>query len=198
MTEVDFTKELRALEEFRAFLGTAGITAATAPKPYPELSTRRVLVMERLKGVSLIDLDSLRRYTADPEGALITALNTWSLSVVLCESFHADVHAGNVLVLEDGRVGFIDFGIVGRLSPTVWRAVQDLTEGLVAGDYTMMARGLVAMGATATDVDEGKLASDLRALVERLQGLDPQLVVVADPLSQSAAASVAVDEEQGA
>lgn len=171
--EVDFTKELKALEEFRRFLAQAGITAATAPKPYPQFSTRRVLVMERLKGVSLIDLESIRKYTDDPEGALITALNTWALSVVLCESFHADVHAGNVLVLEDGRVAFIDFGIVGRLSPTVYRAVQDLTEGLVAGDYGMMARGLVAMGATAEGVDEGKLASDLKALVERLQGLDP-------------------------
>lgn len=193
---MDFTKELKALEEFRRFLDKAGIVAATAPKPYPELSTRRVLVMERLKGVSLVDLESIRALTDDPEGALITALNTWSLSVVLCESFHADVHAGNVLMLQDGRVGFIDFGIVGRLSPNVWRAVQDLTEGLVASDWGMMARGLVAMGATADDVDEGKLATDLKALVERLQGLDPQLVVVADPVTQSAAASVAVDEEQ--
>jgi aarF domain-containing kinase len=194
--EVDFLKELKALEEFRAFLGKAGITAATAPKPYPQHSTRRVLVMELLKGVSLIDLESIKAYTDDPEGALITALNTWSLSVVLCESFHADVHAGNVLVLEDGRVGFIDFGIVGRLSPTVWAAVNGLVEGLVAGDYALMARGLVAMGATAESVDEGKLAMDLKALLERLQGLDPQLVVVADPATQQAAASVTVDEEQ--
>ncbi len=194
--EVDFTKELKALDEFRAFLAKAGITAATAPRPYPEHSTKRVLVMERLKGVSLIDLESIRALTDDPEGTLITALNTWSLSVVLCESFHADVHAGNVLVLEDGRVGFIDFGIVGRLDPSTWRAVQDLTEGLVAGDYGLMARGLVTMGATAVNVDQGRLASDLRALVERLQGLDPQLVVVADPATQQAAASVAVDEEQ--
>ena len=50
--------------------------------------------MERLHGVSLIDLDGIRQYTDDPEGTLITALNTWSMSVVLCQSFHADVHAG--------------------------------------------------------------------------------------------------------
>jgi aarF domain-containing kinase len=44
---------------------------------------------------------------------LIAALNTWFASVLGCASFHADVHAGNLLVLPDGRVGFIDFGIVG-------------------------------------------------------------------------------------
>jgi aarF domain-containing kinase len=46
---------------------------------------------------------------------LINALNTWFGSVVGCETFHADVHAGNLLVLPDGRVGFIDFGIVGSI-----------------------------------------------------------------------------------
>jgi predicted unusual protein kinase regulating ubiquinone biosynthesis (AarF/ABC1/UbiB family) len=49
----------------------------------------------------------------EPELVLINALNTWFGSVVGCETFHADVHAGNLLVLPDGRVGFIDFGIVG-------------------------------------------------------------------------------------
>jgi aarF domain-containing kinase len=53
-----------------------------------------VLVMERLRGVSLVDLEGVSRYTDDPPGTLITALNTWSESVVLAPSFHADVHAG--------------------------------------------------------------------------------------------------------
>ena len=41
--------------------------------------------------------------------------------------FHADLHAGNLLVLDDGRIGFIDFGIVGKLSPKVWGALEELT-----------------------------------------------------------------------
>ena len=52
-----------------------------------------------------------------PEETLIAALNTWFGSVIGAETFHADVHAGNLLVLSDGRVGFIDFGIVGRIKP---------------------------------------------------------------------------------
>jgi aarF domain-containing kinase len=197
LEEVDFSKEQANLEEFRAFLAKADLTTvATCPRVYPELSTKKVLTMERLRGVSLIDLDGIRAYTDDPEGTLITALNTWSLSVVLCPSFHADVHSGNLLVLEDGRVGFIDFGIVGRLSPETWQAVTEVGEGLVGGDYRVMAQGLIRMGATAAAVDEGKLAGDLQALFERLRTLDPQVVVVADVESQTAAASLQVDEEQ--
>jgi len=196
LEEVDFSKEQANLEEFRMFLDQAGVTAATCPKVYPELSTRKVLTMERLRGVSLIDLEGIRAYTDDPEGALITALNTWSLSVVLCPSFHADVHSGNLLVLEDGRVGFIDFGIVGRLSPETWRAVTEVGEGFVGQDYQQIAQGLIRMGATAAAVDEEKLAADLEALFERVRTLDPQVVVVADMEAQTAAASVAVDEDQ--
>ena len=66
----------------------------------------------------LVDLDAIRAYSVEsPEATLITALNTWTASVIGCSSFHADVHAGNLLVLQDGRIAFIDFGIVGMISP---------------------------------------------------------------------------------
>lgn len=54
--------------------------------------------MERLHGVPLTDLAAIRSMTsADPEQTLITALNTWFGSVLGCETFHADVHAGGNL-----------------------------------------------------------------------------------------------------
>ena len=71
--------------------------------------------MERLRGVALTDLEAIRGATGDPEGTLIMALNTWLGSVFACESFHADLHAGNLLVLADGRVGFIDFGTSNQI-----------------------------------------------------------------------------------
>lgn len=50
-----------------------------------------------------------------------------------------DVHAGNLLVLEDGRVAFIDFGIVGRFSPDTWTGVSRLADGVAEEDFTVMA-----------------------------------------------------------
>lgn len=58
-------------------------------KVYEELSSQRVLVMERLKGVALTDLEGIKDYSSNPEATLITALNTWSMSVMMAESFHA-------------------------------------------------------------------------------------------------------------
>jgi predicted unusual protein kinase regulating ubiquinone biosynthesis (AarF/ABC1/UbiB family) len=58
----------------------------------------RVLVLERLVGVPLTDLDSITSITSkEPEGVLIAALNTWFASVLGAETFHADVHAGRAL-----------------------------------------------------------------------------------------------------
>jgi hypothetical protein len=55
--------------------------------------------------------------------------------------------AGNLLVLPDGRVGFIDFGIVGRISPVTWKAMEALLASLAVGDYETMARALATIGA---------------------------------------------------
>jgi aarF domain-containing kinase len=63
------------------------------------------------------------------------------------------VHAGNLLVLPDGRVGFIDFGIVGRISPVTWRAIEALLLATGAADYDTMARALVTIGAASGEVD---------------------------------------------
>lgn len=69
-------------------------------------------------------------------------------SVMMCDSFHADVHAGNLLVLKDGRVAFIDFGIVGRISPRTWNAMQALSTAAVTSDFETMAVALAQVRAS--------------------------------------------------
>lgn len=109
--ELDFQKEIANLHNFRTFLEKNNIDNAIAPKPFPAASSTRVLTMEYLRGVPLVDLEGIKKYTVSPEDTLISALRTWALTVSLNDKFHADLHAGNLLVLEDGRIGFIDFGI---------------------------------------------------------------------------------------
>ena len=61
--------------------------------------------------------------------------------------------AGNLLVLKDGRVGFIDFGIVGSISPVTWAAVESLVRSAASNDFDLMARSLITMGMTDQEVD---------------------------------------------
>jgi len=179
LEELDFEKEATNLEEFREFLTRNGLEGqATAPRVYREFTTKRVLTMERLRGVSMLDSDSISRITGgDPELAIVTALNVWTTSVVTMPWFHADVHAGNLLMLEDGRVGFIDFGIVGRVGERVFGAVNDLSAALAMADYEGMAAALCAMGAADEDVDTVKFGEDIRNVVENLGKVQTDIAV---------------------
>ena len=107
-------------------------------------------------GVPLVDLEGIKQYTesngVSPEQTLISALSTWAMSVTENDRFHADLHGGNLLVLEDGRVGFIDFGIVGRIPTRIWDSIKSMVQGLVNSDFKLVAASLVKMGAASAEV----------------------------------------------
>lgn len=180
LEECDFLKEAGHLEAFAEFLRRTGNQQVVVPKVYRQATTRRVLTMERLYGVPFTDLESIRRYARDPEETLIAAMNTWFSSLLYCEFFHADVHAGNLMVLEDGRIGFIDFGIVGRIEPATWKAMLSLTAGVEAGDYRLIAESMVGIGVTKRQVDVERLSRDLEGLFGTGNQGQPQTWVGAD------------------
>ncbi|KAI3831166.1 hypothetical protein MKW92_047304 [Papaver armeniacum] len=200
LEEVDFKKEAANMESFRRYLEAMGLTRqATAPKVYPHCSTRRILTMERLYGVPLTDLNSIRSLVTSPETTLITALNVWFGSLLACETFHADVHAGNLWVLHDGRIGFLDFGIVGRISPKTWAAMEGFLASIAIEEYEQMASSLIDMGATSSNVDAKAFARDLEKVFSSIQDLDTEIIVAAARGSDArttVAANVVVDERQ--
>ncbi|KAK7372898.1 hypothetical protein VNO80_06288 [Phaseolus coccineus] len=178
LEEVDFYKEAANIEAFRRYLEAMGLTGnATAPRVYQYCSTKKVLTMQRLYGVPLTDLDSISSLVSNPETSLITALNVWFGSLLGCESFHADVHAGNLWLLRDGRIGFLDFGIVGRISPKTWAAMEVFLGSIAIEDYDSMSSALIEMGATNKDVDAKAFARDLEKVFSSLKELDTEIVV---------------------
>ena len=209
--ECDFIKEANNIEVFQRYLDTNNITSAKAPFVYKQLSTSKLLVLERFKGSPLTDLDAIRRvYNKNSrssynsinednglaEATLVNTLNTWLGSVLLAESFHADVHAGNLLVLEDGKIGFIDFGIVGKISPSTWGSVQLFMESAGRGDSVRMARSLATMGATDQEVDIDALAKDISNVMSGLLAMEPEVMIMSNRESNSVAASLQVDERE--
>lgn len=84
LEEVDFRKEATNIEAFQRYIDAMGFDRqAKAPFVYRHCSTKRVLTMERLYGVPLTDLDSIRSLVPDPELTLVTALNVWYAPCVL-------------------------------------------------------------------------------------------------------------------
>lgn len=108
--EIDYIAEAANAQRFNELY--AGVTDVFVPKVYSDLTTRKVLTMEWVDGFRLTDENSLRQYGLD-ESKLIDALVQCSLRQILENGFfHADPHAGNLLACPDGRLCYLDFGMM--------------------------------------------------------------------------------------
>lgn len=201
MEEVDFYKEADNIKQFNEFLKATSNPLAIAPQVYPQASSLRVLTMERFYGVPLTDLDTIKKYARDPAATLVGAMNTWFSSLMFCESFHADLHAGNLMVLTDGRIGFIDFGIVGRIDPKTWTATTTFMESIGEGNFEKMAESMMLIGMTNKQVDIVALGKDLEVIYQAFTVVDPASVlngaVNDNEINQLMLEIVAVGEKHG-
>jgi predicted unusual protein kinase regulating ubiquinone biosynthesis (AarF/ABC1/UbiB family) len=168
--ELDFRNEAKNLDQFNEIMQEHGFSGVASPKPVHELSGPRALVMERFYGVRIDDKQALAGYGDELEDKLIMGMRAWFRCLLVHGFFHGDVHAGNLMVLTDGRIGFLDFGIVGRFQGTRQRLVSDFLLSTATRDYKKLGRAMLEM-AGVTNVDEAALAADLELHVAPL--LDP-------------------------
>ncbi|MFI9382642.1 ABC1 kinase family protein [Kutzneria sp. NPDC052558] len=126
-------------------------TGVRYPVPQESLSGRRILVMERLDGVSLSEAGP---DTPDREGLARTLLDTMLRQVMMDGVFHADPHPGNVLLLADGGLGMIDFGSVGRLDGALREALQRLLLAMDKADTLGVADALLEVVRRPDEIDQ--------------------------------------------
>jgi aarF domain-containing kinase len=161
--ELDFRKEAHNLDRFNEIMAELGQTTVRAPVPQWAYTTRRVLVMERFFGIRVDSADEILARGIDAEAALVKGMRAWFQCVVLYGFFHGDVHAGNLMLLDDGDIGFLDFGIVGRFNDEQRRMVTDYVIAFAMGDYRKLAEVIVAMGSVPEGLDLDSFARDLKA-----------------------------------
>lgn len=142
--EVDFKKELEAIQHFRhRFQSFQGLAI---PKTYPNLSTSKVLVMEWVEGARITDLDFLGENSIDRAELAQRLFRLFIPQWLEAGIFHADPHAGNVLVKADGTIILLDFGMVGEISKKDALNFQDLIQAILAKNYAMAVKVLIDLG----------------------------------------------------
>ena len=132
--ELDLRNEARVMQYFRLLPERARLPLVTVPEPYRRLSGRRVLVMEFLDGVPVDDLAQVDALGYDPAPLVEQVVQSWFMTALRGGVFHGDVHAGNIMLLRDGRLGMIDWGIVGRLSPETHAMFRSLVAGALGDE----------------------------------------------------------------
>jgi predicted unusual protein kinase regulating ubiquinone biosynthesis (AarF/ABC1/UbiB family) len=131
--ELDLRNEARTMTHFRELVADEGLDMLVIPEPI--VATERVLIMEWLDGVAIDDADAIAEMGHDPGALMQDMLRSWFLTGLRDGMFHGDIHAGNLMLLRDGRAGVIDWGIVGRLDPSTQYVFRRFVEA-VLGDAT--------------------------------------------------------------
>lgn len=170
--ELDFLKEADNIESFNALLAREELhPLACAPRVHRELTTPRVLTMERFFGVRIDDKAGVDARVSDTVQMLRSTSEVFWSSVFLGGFFHGDIHAGNIMVLDDGRLGYLDFGIFGRFSDDHRAALANWIGAMVSGDGEQMARAIKAMGAVGEAIDWAAYVKDVTEVFLPLRAL---------------------------
>ncbi len=172
--ELDFRVEARNLAAVSAASGTAGpdlpanpsAACVVIPAVHYDLSTRRVLVMQRLDGVAMSKA-SHALADCDRERLAGELFDCLLRQIIVDGVFHADPHPGNILLLDDGRLGLIDFGSVGRLDAKLRAVLQRLLLALDRRDPIALTDALLEVTARPDALDEQALERAVGALLVR-------------------------------
>ena len=158
------------MDEFNRIMREHEQPDVAAPKVLDELTTPRVLVMERFFGHRVDDVEEIRARNIDGEAKLLLGMRAWFQCMIFHGFFHGDVHAGNLMALDDGRIGFLDFGIVGRFPKERREQVTDYLLAFASADFGKLAEVMIAMGSVDGSVDRPALAKDLAVAYEPMLG----------------------------
>lgn len=162
--ELDFRNEARRMAEFNQVMRLMQTDSVAAPEVVRELSGPRVLTMERFRGVSVADTAAVKRSGFDGQERLRTGIRAWFQCLLVADFFHGDVHGGNFMLLEDGRIGFLDFGIVGTLPAERQASVLEYVLAFQSRDFGRLGEAMIAIGATRAEIDREAFTRDLEEL----------------------------------
>ncbi len=166
--ELDYLEEGRRAERF--FQNFSENPHVHIPRIFWDTTTSRVLTLERLAGVKVNDLDALDRAGIDRQ-ALAKRAAGLALTMVFEDGFfHADPHPGNVFIEPDGRIGLIDFGMVGEVNDALRGQLGALLAALTSHDPARVGEALLDLSVVKRQVDRSRLRSDLTQFMSLYQG----------------------------
>ena len=168
--ELDYQREGRNADRLReSFAGQEN--RLYIPKIYWELSTQRVLVMERIYGIKISDIPALNAAGYNRHKVALNSASVTIKQVLEDGFFHADPHAGNYLIMPGEAIGLVDFGKIGYLRDKDRMDLIRLYIVAVEMDVDGLIDQMMRIGAVREDVDRNRLAYDLNRFLNKYYGV---------------------------
>jgi ubiquinone biosynthesis protein len=166
--ELDFATEARNMTEMATDL--RDVPEIQVPNVFTELSSPRLIVMERLHGVSVSAAAKLDLPGSDRHKLADILLQSALRQMMSGERFHADPHPGNVWLLEDGRLALLDFGSTGRLDTLEQASVTDMLTAIRRHDPAQLRDAVLGVATVRRPLDERALERALARFMARHLG----------------------------
>ncbi len=171
--ELDFAGEARNCSRFRKnFEHNPDICI---PRIYGDLVTEKVLVMERIEGTRVDNIPGIVAMGLDRKLLVQISVGAYFKMILEDGFFHADPHPGNILATPDGRLAFVDFGIVGSVTPEMMETMANTFLALIRKDFDMLIDQYAELGYVPEDLDldrfRREFKTDLLYYLEPLYGV---------------------------
>lgn len=156
--ELDFRNEVNALIRFR--LNNEERPVVYAPRPLVKYSSKRVLVEEYIDGINGLNINQLIEAGYDQTDFVQKFVYIFLAQIFEDGFFHADPHPGNIII-KDGRITYIDFGLYGELSEENRKKLLEILEAIVLEDVDHLMNLLLQLAIVKSEVDRYELYNDL-------------------------------------
>lgn len=163
--ETDFLVEARSLDEFSR--NNESCPYIICPKPFMGLCTAHVVVMEYIEGIGISHTRELKEAGYDLGEIGVKLVDNYGSQMLDDGFFHADPHPGNI-VISEGKIAYLDLGIMGRLSAHERNAISQMVFAVGDLDTPRLKEGLLrfSIGTNTSSIDHAQLLADLDAIVQ--------------------------------
>ncbi|GAB0157315.1 AarF/ABC1/UbiB kinase family protein [Chryseobacterium sp. Alg-005] len=180
LEEVSLINEKNNIQQFA--LNFKNNKETYIPKVYEEFSNNNVLCMEFIDGIKVTDKSVLIANGIDPVKVSEIGLRLFVSQILDYGFFHADPHAGNILVKKNGKIVFIDFGAVGKIQPNDKEILENLIVSFVAKNPHKIVRYLKKMAVSYDIPDERRFENDVEDILNfvhssSLQEINVQVII---------------------
>lgn len=161
--ELDFSREERHMRQFA--YDFADDPTVCVPRSFPELCTARVLTMEHLVGIRLLERERLIAAGYDLKEVARRGAELYLKMIFVQGCYHADPHPGNIVVLPGNVIGLLDFGMIGRIDEPLRESIEEMLSALVEHDSMHLTSLIMRIGMTPPQLDQAALSVDLADFV---------------------------------
>ncbi|MEJ6952048.1 ABC1 kinase family protein [Natronospora cellulosivora (SeqCode)] len=168
--ELDFKREAANINKFTNNFNNE--KRIIAPRVYEDVSTRKLLVLEEIKGIKLSEIDEPQNINLDLTELAAIGAKSFMKQVLIDGFFHADPHPGNIFLVNKNCLAYIDFGLMGQLTEEDKDKLSVLFIAVLKQDVNIISDLILELGDFEEELDQRKFKLEVQDLLNRYYGIE--------------------------